>query len=89
MDPASTAVAIDLGNVYLARGKTAEAEQIFSAALKLHPDNASLHYSLALALVHRDAEAAMDHARRATYSQDAGVRAEAERLMDSLANPAK
>jgi predicted Zn-dependent protease len=84
MDPSSAAVAIDLGKVYLAQGKAPESEAALAAALRLHPHSNALHYNLALALAQRDPQTAAEHARRATFSEDAGLRNEAERLLAEL-----
>jgi tetratricopeptide (TPR) repeat protein len=87
MDPSSAAVAIDLGRVYLGQGRAEDAERVLSGALRLHPGNPGLHFNLALALENRDAGAAAEHAKKATYARDPILRTEAERLVQALTQP--
>ncbi len=84
MDPASAVVAIDLGNVYVAQGKHAQAEQALTRALGLHPDHPIIHFHLAVVVSGRDRALAVSHAEKAIRSKDLRVRAEAERLIQGL-----
>jgi|SaaInlStandDraft_4_1057021.scaffolds.fasta_scaffold03931_3 protein O-mannosyl-transferase len=55
----------DLGSIYFESGKTTEAIEVFEKAINLFPDDASLHYNLAIVSIQLgDLEAAQNSAQK-------------------------
>lgn len=85
--PDAPGPALDLSLLYLSqpgKPKRDRAEAVLQRALKAHPDDPALSLNLALTLADRDPGAARVHARDAAKARDADVRAQAERLLETL-----
>ena len=85
-DPDDPQLAIDLGDLLSAGGRSAEAEAAYQSALALSPNNAAIHLKLAEALRRRGAtDEARAHAAAALGLQPNS--AIAMHLIESLGSP--
>ncbi|QIB34637.1 HEAT repeat domain-containing protein [Ancylobacter pratisalsi] len=68
LQPADTALSVNLADLYRVQGREREAQEILRRAIAVHPDAAALHHALALALIRQrnypEAISALERAAR-------------------------